>query len=214
MQRWLAAFLAAFSLYLGSAQHSAAQDTAAALRNAPISALATEVKEDDSEFEVIFSRMDETATAAVFFGMIGAVANSAINNSEDDERAAPLRETAAAIDLDGIISEALTARLASRDAVQLASAENAASHTLVVEIGEWGLVRRAQLPDTSMRAFLKLNLSLVDARGRRVWGPQREHSVGQMSGELADFTPELLRTEMEELARRAGNQVANRIIYR
>jgi hypothetical protein len=96
----------------------------------------------------------------------------------------------------------------------LATAENAASHTLRVEIGEWGLARRGGLPDTAVRAFLKMNISLVDSRGRVVWGEQREHSVGQLAVPLAEFTPEMLRTEMEALAARAGSQVANRVIYR
>lgn len=211
MQRMLVAALFVSALMFGAPSEARAQNNAQ-LRDIQITSLATSVDDEDREFEIIFSRMDETATAAVFFGIIGAVANSAANNAEDDERAAPYLLTAEAIDLDGIVANALNERLAARIPELLAS--EGASHTLLVEIGEWGLIRRASLPDTQMRAFLKLNISLLDARGRRVWGPQREHSVGQLSADMAEFTPEIMRTEIEQLAARAGHQVANRVIYR
>jgi hypothetical protein len=47
-----------------------------------------------------------------------------------------------------------------------------------------------------------------------VWGPQREHAIGQLNAELSEFTPEVFRAEMEALAARAGNSIANKIIYR
>ncbi|HCK83933.1 MAG TPA: hypothetical protein DHW63_05275 [Hyphomonadaceae bacterium] len=187
---------------------------AAQLHDIQIESLTVRVVDTDGRFTVVDSRMDETATAAVFFGLIGAAVNSAANNAEDDAKAEPLKETAEAIDLDGLIGQAVLARLSSREAVRLAETPESASNTLVVEVGEWGLIRRAQRPDTFMRVFLKLNLSITDARGRTIWGPQREHSIGQMSAELAGFTPEVFRTEMEALAGRAGQQVANKIIYR
>lgn len=208
------AAFAALAFFALSAPAAHAQRNAAQLGDIPITALAVDVSDEDASFEVIHARMDETQTAAVFFGMIGAVAVSAVNNAEDEERAAPLRPTAEAIDLDALVTQALTERLASRETVTLADSDTSASHTLLVEIGDWGLVRRAQLPDTSMRVFLKLNVSVLDARGRRVFGPQREHSIGQFNGLLAEFTPEVFRAEMEALAARAGQQVANRIIYR
>jgi len=213
MTRLLQAAVAAIAM-LGFAAPEAAAQRNVQLGDIQITSLTVQVVEDTGSFEVIDSRMDETATAAVFFGMIGAVANSAVNNAEDDEKADPLRPTAAEIDLDGLIARAINERLASRDTVTMAATAEDASHTVRVEIGDWGLIRRAQRPDTSMRAFLKLNISVLDARGRRIYGPQRENSIGQFSGQLHEFTPELFRTEMEDLAARAGQQVANRIIYR
>jgi len=197
-----------------SAAPSALAIEGAQLRDIPIERLAVRIDETDSEFTVVDSRMDETATAAVFFGLIGASINSATNNAEDDAKEAPLRPTAAAIDLDTIIAEAITTRLSSSGAIALASTSENASNTLVAEIGEWGLARRAQGADKSMRAFLKMNIRLVDARNRALWGPQREHSIGQMSAELTAFTPDVFRTEMETLAARAGRAVANHLIYR
>lgn len=184
------------------------------LRGIPIESLAIDVRDGDGEFNVIDARMDETATAAVLFGMVGAVANSVDNNVDDQRAAEPYRDAAAGIDLETLIQAALTERLQARNAVPLAASPESASHTLVVEFGDWGLMRRAQRPDMAVRTFLKLNLSIVDARGRRVWGIQRDHSVGQTALALQSYPSDLFKTEMEALAASAGQQVANRIIYR
>ena len=65
-----------------------------------------------------------------------------------------------------------------------------------------------------MRTFLKLDVRIVDARGRTLWRSQREHFIGQMNAELSAFTPEVFTTEMQTVATNAGQQLANRIIYR
>ncbi len=193
---------------------AAAQRNEVQLSDIPITSLAVRLSDEDASFEVIDKRMDETATAAVMFGLIGAAVSSAHTAAQDEETAEPLVATAESIDLDGIISQAITERLQARNTVPLAASADEASNILLVEIGEWGLVRRAQLPDLNMRAFIKLNISVLDARGRRLFGPQRVHSIGQRTGPMADFTPETFQAEIETLAARAGQQVANTIIYR
>jgi hypothetical protein len=213
MKQIFLAVLFSLAAVLCPAPQAAAKEIAQ-LADIPIESLAIQVVQTPSVFTVIDSRMDETGTAAVFFGLIGAAINSADNNSEDRAKAAPLLETAEAIDLDGLIDQALRTRLAAAPAGHLNQAPAPASHTLVVTITEWGLIRKAQKPDTSMRAFLKLSLSINDASGKPVWGPQRDHSVGQMTADLPAFTPDVFKTEIETLATRAGVQVANKMIYR
>lgn len=175
--------------------------------------LALRLDESDSEFMLIDARMDETATAGVFFGLVGAAVNSAANGSEDAKKAEPYQPTAAALDVDKLVIDALHARLAAKD-IRLVSDPAAAKNTLVVSVGEWGLARKAQKPDTDMRVFLKLNLTLLDARGRVVSGPQREHSIGQLTAPLSSITPEAFKAEMETVAQRAGQSIANKLIYR
>jgi len=206
--------LAAVCLLTFGTAHGAAAKEVAQLSDIAITSLAVEVVDADADFEVVDARMDETATAAVFFGLVGATINSANNNAEDDKKEAPLNATADAIDMRALVARALMERLTARTPQLLAASPEAASHRLVVRVGEWGLVRRGGKPDTAMRPFVKLNVSVVDARGRVVWGPQRDHSVGQMAAELSAFTPEVFKTEIEALAARAGQQVANRMIYR
>lgn len=184
------------------------------LKDIPIGSLAYRVNAAPEKFTVIDSRMDETATAAVLFGIVGATLNSAANNSEDQAKAAPLAATAASLDLAKLIGQSLRERLASRGTIVLADAPESASHILVLAIGEWGLVRRAQKPDPLMRTFLKLNMSIEDRKARTVWGPQREHTIGQLNAELGAFTPEIFKAEMENLATNVGQQIANKINYR
>lgn len=212
MRRFILAALAAIAFTVGF--HSPADATEISLHDIQIGSLSINVDDSEDEFTVIDSRMDETATAGVFFGLIGATINSAVNNSEDAAKADPLRSTAAEIDLRSLIESAIRERLTARQAIPLSDSPAAATHTLIVKIGEWGLVRRAQHPDTFMRSFLKLDVSIVDARGRVVWRSQREHSIGQLNAELSAFTPEVLRSEMSAVASRAGQQVANTLIYR
>lgn len=79
----------------------------------PIQTLRVETRRSASEFNVIEARMDETATATVLFGAVGAVANSVRNNIEDKQKAAVLQETAVAIDRNTLINQALIDRLKS-----------------------------------------------------------------------------------------------------
>ena len=121
MKRIVLALLAVFSLAFGGTSAAlASPPPPAQLGDIEIGTLAIQVVDSDGGFNVIDARMDETATAAVFFGMIGATINSAANNSEDSAKAAPLREAAANLDLINLIGDSIRTRLASRDAVALA----------------------------------------------------------------------------------------------
>jgi hypothetical protein len=211
--RTISIALLAFALLILGAPSPLAQPSAD-LGDVEIQSLSLQIDDEDSAFTVVDSRMDETGTAAVFFGLIGATINSIDNNSEDDAKAEPLKATAEALDVPNLVMQALRARLEARGGVELAGTPDGASHTLIVEIGEWGLVRRASRPSTEMRTFLKLTLRMVDARNRAAWGPQRENSIGPFNAELAEFTPEVFQSEMEALAVRAGEHVANLLIYR
>ena len=44
----------------------------------PIDSLSISVEDDDADLTVIYSRMEETATAAVLFGIVGSAINSGI----------------------------------------------------------------------------------------------------------------------------------------
>jgi hypothetical protein len=211
MRQIFIAVAAALAVW-GSVDTAHAQRRDMRLADIQITSLATQVSDENAGFELIDRRMDETGTAGVMFGIVGAVVSSAHTAAQDDATAAPLVPTANSIDLDGLILQAINARLQERGTVPLA--ESGASHTLLVEIGEWGLVRRAAMPDLAMRTYIKLNVSVLDAEGRRVFGPERYHGIGQLNAPVADFTPDVFRAETEALAAQMGRQVANTIIYR
>ena len=85
--------LAAVCLLTFGTAHGAAAKEVAQLSDIAITSLAVEVVDADADFEVVDARMDETATAAVFFGLVGATINSANNNAEDDKKEAPDRKS-------------------------------------------------------------------------------------------------------------------------
>lgn len=185
----------------------------ASLGDIEIRTLFVEVSDHDSNYTVVDARMDETATAAVFFGVLGAAASSAGAASSDDKKADTLRDAAAKIDLKSLITEAVVSTLSSRGGAPLASDRAGASHTLVIDIRNWGLLRRSQ-EDNLMRAFLNLTLSLEDEKGRVVWKKERDNHVSQEADVFEAFTEERFTREMEMLAEKSGQYVAYQIIYR
>lgn len=180
------------------------------LDNFPIDALHVLVDRDDSEFTVIYSRMEETATAAVAFGLIGAAINSSINDGEDEERAERFAETAAAIDVSALIESEILARLESKE-IPMASDEASASHVLKVEVKEWGL-RKIAFHEDEMITFIRMRLTVRDGK-KLVWEKWHKQS-GKEEILFDDYTVEAFDTNMRKLAKRVGKRIANEIIYR
>lgn len=169
--------------------------------------------ERDSNFTVVDARFDETATAAVLFGLAGAAINSATNASEDDKKADTLREVAKSVDIAGILSDSLARALERHGELELRTDRGAAGHTIEVAIHNWGLTR-ANREDARMRTFLNLSVSVIDAKGRVVWEKKRENSVGQSLAPFEEFTAERFKSEMESLAAKSGQYIGNQINYR
>lgn len=186
---------------------------AESLRDIEIESLFIDVSEDDSNFTVIDARMDETATAGVLFGIVGAGINSASNAGQDDKLADTLRDAAAEIDLQTLLSDAITSTLAERQALPLSEAQSEASHTLLVEIRNWGLMRQNR-EDQRMRVFLNLTLSVLDDKQKTVWEKKRENAVGGDAALFEEFTAERLQGELTALAEKSGKYIAYQIIYR
>jgi hypothetical protein len=191
----------------------AAAQPDSSLRDVDIASLYIDVSDEDSNFTVIDARMDETMTAGVFFGIVGAGINSASNASQDDKLADTLREAAAEIDLKTALTGAIAETLSGKDALPLAADRSEASHTLLVEIRNWGLMRKSR-EDERMHVFLNLSLSVLDAKGKPVWEKKRENAVGAEAAAFEDFTGERLQSEMAALAEKSGKFVAFQIIYR
>lgn len=178
-----------------------------------IDALAVVMEDAEGDYTVIDERMDETGTAGALFGLIGAAANSAHNNAQDASTADRWRETAAGLDIGAMVEAALLATLAGSDAVVLTDDADAASHTLFVNVQDWGLGRTSQETD-DLRAFLKINVRVEDAKGRTVW---KDHPVKRgrfASGDLSRFTDEIFVRELTRLAEKSGKSIAYEIIYR
>ena len=204
-------FLSVLGMIISPAPSRAQADVS--LRDIEIVSLFVEGSEDDSNFTVIDSRMDETGTAGVFFGVVGAGLNSAANASEDDKKADTLRAAADELDLQALLADAVAGTIAAKETPPLSGDRGAASHVLLVEIRNWGLMRKSR-DDERMRVFLNLTLSLLDPKGKTVWEKKRENAVGADAANFEDYDGALLAAEMTALAEKTGKYVAYQIIYR
>lgn len=206
-----AACLAAALLPADAAETRRKPAPAASLADLEIETIAVSASAADSNFTVIDSRFDETATAGALLGVLGASINSGINAGEDDKKADPLRAGAAGIDIAGILTKSAGETLAARQSPPVA--ETGASHTLVIEIHNWGLIR-ASRDDPRLRAFLNLSWKIEDAKGKALFEKKRENAVAPELRPLADHSDESLKADVEALAAKAGALIAYQIIYR
>jgi hypothetical protein len=194
-----------------AADNARASDTP--LSSIRFESVAVETSASDSNFTVIDSRFEETAAAGAFFGIIGAGVSSGIAAGEDDKKADRFREGAAAIDISGLLTSAASEALAARADPPLAEMKDGASHVLVIEIRNWGLIR-VERDDPRLRAFLNLSWRILDGKGKTVFEKKRENSVSSAMRLLDEYSDESLKSEIESLATKAGRQVAYQIIYR
>lgn len=184
-----------------------------ALSSIAFASIAVKTSSDDSNYTVIDSRFDETSTAGALFGVLGASISSGVNAGEDNKKADKFREAAAKIDLAAIITQSASDLLAARANPPLALSNEDASHTLLIEIRNWGLIRSGK-DDPRLRAFLNLSWKVLDADGDVVFEKKRENAVGPTLRPLDEYTDEILTAEMEALAAKAGPLIAYQIVYR
>jgi hypothetical protein len=182
----------------------------AKLGNIPIASLFHGMDMSGASFEVVDSRFQETAAAAVMFGLIGAAINSGINGNEDIEKAKPYAAAAGKLEPGRIMSEKISATLAAKT-FPLAEGEKGASHTLRVEIKEWGLTRTA-FNDPRMSTFIRLHLIMKQGK-KVVWDTYLKDSGGR-AAVLSDITSDMLVQDIEALAAKMGERIAYEIIYR
>jgi len=184
-----------------------------ALSDIAFNSLFIEVSVEDSNFTVVDARMDENYTAGAFFGVVGAGLSSAGAAGQDDKKADIFREGAAQIDLSSMLRESIIETLSSSDNLNLMDDKASASHTLLVEIRNWGLLRKSQ-ENREMRTFLNLTLEIINNRGQVVWEKKRENAVSEKSALFETYTDEIIEAEMAALAKKTGQFIAYQIIYR
>lgn len=204
--RRIAMLLACALLAAGPAS---AQDRSK-LGNFPIASLFHGVDLSGASFQVVDSRFEETATATVFFGIIGGLVNSGINGDADYKKGLPYADAVAKLEPGRILNEKLGATLAAR-AHPLAPAAKGASHALTVEIKEWGLTRTA-MRDERLTTFIRVHLVMKQGN-KVVWDTYMKDS-GERAAVLPEMTSEMLVQDIESLAAKMGERIAYEIIYR
>ena len=104
----------------------------------------------------------------------------------------------------------LNATLAART-FPLAPAQKGASHTLSVEIKEWGLTRTS-MRDARLTTFIRLHVVMKQGN-KVVWDTYMKDSGGR-AAMLPEMTSDMLVEDIESLAAKMGERIAYEIIYR
>lgn len=172
-----------------------------------IPSLSVVVDPSPGTFMVVDSRMNETATAAVFGGLIGAGVNSAINAQEDDRKAEPFAETAQSLDIAKLVEAGLLETLSKRSF----PVSDSGSHALTIEVKDWGL-SRISFGDARSQVFLKVHVIMKQGR-ETVWDTYVKES-GADAAVLAGISKEQFSEQMTALATKTGKRIAYEIIYR
>lgn len=174
--------------------------------------LALRLDESDSNYTIVYERMEETQTAGAVFGLVGAVASSAHSAAEDNTLADAYRTTAADMKVGALVEQSVANVIQAREPNLLASAPAEAGHTLLIQVKNWGLTRVA-FDDTLVRAFVNLRVQLLDAKGKPIWDV-REHGLGKTQAQLKAFTQEMFVEEVQKTAVKTGQKVGYQIVYR
>jgi len=192
-----------------AAAPASAQDTSR-LTNFPIGSLFHGTDISGARFEVVDSRFEEDATATVLFGIVGGLVNSGITGSEDAKKAEPYADAVKKLEPGRILSEKFAATLAARE-FPVAAAEKGATHTLRIEIKEWGLTRTS-MRDLRLTPFIRLHVVMKQGK-KVVWDTYMKDSWDR-SAMLPQTTNEMLVEDIENLAAKLGERIAYEIIYR
>ena len=168
--------------------------------------MSVNIEASPDDFTFIDSRMTETATAAVLFGIIGAGINSSINADEDRIKAKPFLSTANAIELEDILKSSIKGVLEKRG--YLFEEEHVTN--LSLEVKSWG-ISRTSFEKTDFAPFLVIDVEL--AEGRKVHWEERMKESATDTYELQDMTPDVFDKEMRALAVKTGKRIAYEILY-
>lgn len=201
------------ALFMACTAFAAAPATAqdrSKLTNFPIGSLYYGTDISGASFQVVDARFEENATAVVFFGLIGGMVNSGINGSADTDKAEPYMAVVETLEPGRILNDQVGATLTARG-FPLAAAEKGASHTLRIEIKEWGLTRTS-MRDDRLTTFIRLHVVMKQGN-KVVWDTYFKDSSSR-AATLPDMTNEMLVEDIESLAAKLGERIAYEIIYR
>lgn len=193
----------------------AAADDEWELSKLEIDAVMVAIDTSDSEFHVIYEQYVETATAAFFFGAIGAAVNSAQNQSQDETLAAPYVDAVSAIDFEQHLRAGAEKGFARSDEISLTDDEAAADLRLTMHVEKWGLMRVSS-NSTELKPFLNLRLEAHAKDDRDRWsevGSMRVHRTARNTANISDITPEQLVDDLAQLTERTGQRAAFEVVY-
>lgn len=175
--------------------------------------------ETDGEFEVLHSRAKTTGTGVVLFGLIGYGIEESSRVGDDNQREAQVLAFLPTDDCRTGFEDALVAKLEEKGyaATVVASHKYAAGsfdQTIRLKIRACGF-KLANSSSDEVSAFYAASYA-IDKAGQK---PAREMTdmliTGAFRSDWSGFVaePEIARTEFESVRVRAGQRIANRLIY-
>ena len=174
--------------------------------------------DDDSKFEVLYSRAKSTATGLVLFGLIGYGIEESDRNNDDNRREEAMLEHLADPDCATDFAESMTGLLEDRGiAYRLAESnkEKASgfTHTLHVRLHTCGFMLTNQA-DEELSAFYAVSYAITSVGEKKqkmaevlITGPRRA------TWDVIMTEPGLAVEEFYQTRIRAGRRVANKFVY-
>lgn len=166
----------------------------------------------DGNFQVLASRA-RSHGIGILFGLVGVGVVSASKTGQDQERAAAVSSEAHAANCRSGFESALRDRLENSGFV-FHNDPSDRSPSLEVEIIACGF-RILERPKEEMAAFFEAKYRFVPHNADRAVKPKRLFQTGEFRGGWMEFeeSPTLATSEFQKVLERAGQTLANRIVF-
>jgi hypothetical protein len=218
IDRGVAALLALVAVGACGPVHSTVRPDAGHLTH--ISAVAVLVVEDGG-FTVIKERAKATATAAAFFGLVGAAVSAAANHSMDSGEADRARPGLAGFSATQVLRDAFVDTLKSSGRLRVDVADSEAAlqalkgHDAVVRLTlkDWGVRLPARAISDDLAPFAEIHARMT--RAEAVLWDEHDVALGRARHALTQYQADgaLLRAQLTETLHEAGYRLANHVLY-
>lgn len=178
--------------------------------------------DQDTEFEVVYSRATADGTGAVLFGVVGAAIGASIDEGEDREKAESMATAVEKIDFYSIFSDALTPLEKNGPFQEVtildgsSSLKSLDSYDAVVTftIDQWGLRLVEQKRDL-VSGFVELEMKMKTYPDQKIIWDERHVVLGQGREYLRKYMSdsELLQNEMVQTIQATADRMSNLLIY-
>jgi len=172
-----------------------------------------------SKFKVLDSRATDLGPG-VLFGVVGAIANSAITNSADSDKEKELAAQTAETSYQEAFKNELKKLLDEskrfekidfyNDVIGLKESSDA---VLELVIQEWG-VRVINQQTNQLAPYMVVDITMKDSKGKILW-KERESQVGSSSHFFNEYRDKenLLKESMEAIVKDSAYRIASTLIY-
>lgn len=180
------------------------------------------VVQGNAEFDVLYHRVESTATGAALGGLIGAGIETSIRSSADDKKKAQLVEYVGDLSCKSTLIHALEKKLGDSGFVLLAAPKARKKNvenqpgglSLEIVLNSCGY-KMVDTVTQKVSAFIYFDAILKQADGSLAQIDKQNFFLGRKQYNFEDLVAQNseIDAELIELLARAGNRLANKIIY-